>query len=171
MNLDENKMNGDEYSKLTKFTSIINEIITNMGMVDVVPNEKEIKKFLTYIDDNNLLYNDKDYAIQAGFSDKLVPLEYIMNLTCPVTQEIFIKGGPELLPGIIKGVIHVGSILEFIKPIVVNHSYKIKIKVDNPVKKTGSKGNYYSVVFKLYILNENEKICAIDNHEFFFKLD
>ena len=53
---------------------------------------------------------------------------------------------------------------------LLNKKYKVKIDLTEPVKKTGKKGTYYSVVFKTSVLDENDTIYAIDNHEFFIKL-
>jgi len=164
-------MSDDDSKKLATMKEIMKEIIRKMGILELEPNEKEISKFCNLIDDINELYFDKEVAIKAGFEDKVIPPGYVMNFTVPATHNFIISGGSEFVPGIIKGVIHVGSIVEYYNPMTVNKGYIIKTEVSDPVKKTGSKGSYYSVIIKLSILNEKkDMVYAIDNHEFFFKL-
>jgi hypothetical protein len=165
-------MSDEDSLKLEKFNERINEILEELGISEVYIDEKEIKKFCDLIQDDNLLYHSKLAAQERGYGDKLVPPGYMMNLTNPVTQEIFIKGGPDFFPGLIKGVIHVGSVVSYYKPMLVNNKYYIKIEITNPViLKRGSKGDYYSIIFGLSILDEDESVYAVDNHEFFFKLN
>ena len=130
-----------------------------IGIREVDPIEEEIKKFCEIIEDNNSIY----------FIKMIFPPGYIMNLTNRVIQEVFIKIGPFFISKI-KGVIHVGSEVNILKVMSMKQNYKIKIETSEPVEKMGKKGKYYSIIFKTSILDKNNDVCVIDNHDFFFKL-
>jgi len=130
-----------------------------VGIKEIEPIKEEIKKFCDIIDDSNPIY----------FEKSIFPPGYIMNLTNRVIQDVFIKIGPAFISKI-KGVIHISSEVKLLKVMSLDQIYKISIETSRPIEKTGKKGNYYSVIFKTSILDDNDNICAIDNHEFFFKL-
>ncbi|MBD3229399.1 MAG: hypothetical protein GF329_14535 [Candidatus Lokiarchaeota archaeon] len=157
--------------KFASFKRKLDEIIKDIGIRELIINEKEIIKFCELINDNNEIYYNNSEAKKSGFEGKLVPPGYIMNLTNPYIQKIFIKGGAEFFPGLIKGVIHVGSKIKYFKPMIMDKKFKIKIENSEPVEKSGEKGSYYSVIIKLSILDQEDTVYAIDNHEFFFKLN
>ena len=165
-------MNDEDSLKLEKFNERINEILIEIGTSEVYIGEKVIKKFCDLIGDDNLLYHSELAAQENGYKGKLIPPGYMMNLTYPIIQEIFIIGGPDFFPGLIKGIIHVGSVVSFYKPIPLNNKYYIKIEITNPViLKRGKRGDYYSIIFGVSVLDEHKSVCAVDNHEFFFKLN
>jgi len=130
-----------------------------VGIEEVQPDRKEIEKFCDIIGDTNPIYVEKG----------IFPPGYIMNLTNRVIQKIFIEIGP-LFISKIRGLIHVGSKVEFLKPMPLDISYTIKIETSKPKEKTGKKGTYYSSIFKTTIFDKDNDVHAIDHHEFFFKL-
>ena len=130
-----------------------------IGWDEIEPIEKELIKFCELIDDNNPAY----------FKGDVFPPGYLINLTNRVIQKVFIKIGPMFISKI-RGLIHVNSEVEFLKPMTMNQKYKVRIETTEPVEKTGKMGVYYEVIFKTSILNEKEELCAVDNHDFFFKL-
>ena len=140
----------------------LKKVEEEIGFEEIAPIEKEIQKFCEIIDDNNPAY----------FTEGIFPPGYVMNLTNRVIQKVFIKIGPLFMGknSKIKGLIHVGSVVEFLKPMPLNKKYKIKIETSEPKEKTGKKGTYYAVVFKTIIVDENDAIYALDYHDFFFKL-
>ncbi|MHA1232726.1 MAG: hypothetical protein ACTSPQ_19005, partial [Candidatus Helarchaeota archaeon] len=110
-------------------------------------------------------------ANQFGFDGPVIPPSYIMNITNPVMQILFIRIGQDFFQGLVKGVIHVSSIVNYYGPMLLNKRYKIKVEATNPVLRMGTKGKYYSVIIKLSILSEDMKYTyATDDHEFFFKI-
>ncbi|MFX1274078.1 MAG: hypothetical protein ACFFBP_20415 [Promethearchaeota archaeon] len=137
----------------------LRKVEKEIGISEIEPIEEEIKKFCEIIDDNNPVYFDRS----------IFPPGYIMNLTNRVIQEVFIKIGPKFISEI-RGVIHVSSEVKFFKVMKMNQNYIITIETSQPIEKEGKMGNYFSIVFKTSILNKENEICAIDNHEFFFKL-
>ncbi len=130
-----------------------------IGLAEIEPLEKELIKFCELIDDNNPEY----------FKGDVFPPGYLMNLTNRVIQKVFIKIGP-LFVSKVRGLIHVNSDVEFLKPMSMNEKYKVKIETTEPVEKKGKMGVYYDVIFKTKIFNEKDELCAVDNHDFFFKL-
>jgi len=132
---------------------------TKIGIEDIEPIEAEIKTFCEIIDDINPIY----------LKQKVFPPGYIMNLTNRVIQKVFIEIGP-LFISRIRGLIHVGSEVDFFRPMPLKKKYKIKIETSIPVEKKGKMGNYYSVIFKTLIFDEDENLYAVDHHNFFFKL-
>ena len=130
-----------------------------IGIIEIEPIEEEIKKFCLIIDDNNPIY----------FTKSIFPPGYIMNLTNRVIQEVFINIGPAFISKI-RGIIHVGSEVKFMKVMSMEQNYKIKIETSEPIEKKGKKGSYYSIIFKTSILDQKDEVCAIDDHDFFFKL-
>ncbi|MHA1281243.1 MAG: hypothetical protein ACTSQP_01955 [Promethearchaeota archaeon] len=105
-----------------------------------------------------------------NFKKNIIPQAYFMSFTNKIIKEIFLKIGP-LFISQIKGLIHVSSEVEFFKDIFLNSNYKVSVDFSEPILKKGKKGDYYSIIFNINLLDEqgNEKI-AIDHHEFFFKL-
>ena len=147
-------------------TSIVKELdmalkkATNEIGLDVIePIEKELIKFCELIEDN------KDYYLK----EDIFPPGYLMNLTNRVIQKVFIKIGPMFISKI-RGLIHVNSEVEFLKPMLMNEKYKVRINTTEPIEKKGKMGTYYEVIFKTSILNYKTELCAVDNHNFFFKL-
>jgi len=130
-----------------------------IGIKEIEPIKEEIKKFCEIIDDKNPIY----------FEKSIFPPGYIMNLTNRVIQEVFIKIGPHFFSKI-KGVIHISSKVKLVKVMSLDQNYKVTIQTSTPIEKTGKKGKYYSIIFKTLIMDKKDDICAIDNHEFFFKL-
>ena len=137
----------------------LKEVEKEIGTKEIAPIKEEIRKFCEIIDDNNPIY----------FEKSIFPPGYIMNLTNRVIQDVFIKIGPAFISKI-RGVIHISSEVKLMEVMSLDQKYKISIETSTPIEKTGKKGNYYSVIFKTSIMNENDNVCAIDNHEFFFKL-
>ncbi|MHA1285693.1 MAG: FAS1-like dehydratase domain-containing protein [Promethearchaeota archaeon] len=132
-------------------------------------NEGEIQTFCEIIDDRNPLYFNNSVASQLGLEGKIIPPGYLMSLTNKFIQDIFIKFGP-LLFNKIKGVVHVCSEVEYLKPLLIGEKYLIKIEFDKPVKKVGRKGTSFNVNFKTSIIDFNGVVHAVDNHYFFFKI-
>jgi len=153
-----------------KFKTRIKEVIGEMGTQEIDIDEREINKFCELIDDNNSIYLDDAVAIKTGYKGRLIPPGYFMSITNRAISQFFIIIGPEFYQKFATGVIHTSSEVEFYSPMLLNKKYKVKIDLTEPVKKTGKKGTYYSIVFKTSILDENDTIYAIDNHEFFIKL-
>lgn len=130
-----------------------------IGLDEIEPLEKELLKFCELIDDNNPAY----------FKGDVFPPGYLMNLTNRVIQKVFIKIGP-LFISKIRGLIHVNSDVEFLKPMSMNEKYKVQIETTEPIEKKGKMGTYFDVIFKTKILDRRDELCAVDNHDFFFKL-
>jgi acyl dehydratase len=153
-----------------KFKIRIKEVIKELGIQDLEPNEGEIIKFCKLINDDNPIYQDDSAAIKAGYKGKLIPPGYLMSITNRSISQFFIIIGPEFYQKLATGVIHVYSEVEFFNPMLLNRKYKVKIDLTEPVEKSGNKGSYYSVIFKVSVLDDDDITYAIDNHEFFFKL-
>lgn len=163
-------MAGSKTQLVKKFKTRIKEVVREMGTQEIDIDEREINKFCELIDDNNSIYLDDAVAIKTGYKGRLIPPGYFMSITNRAISQFFIIIGPEFYQKFATGVIHTSSEVEFYCPMLLNKKYKVKIDLTEPVKKTGKKGTYYSVVFKTFILDENDTIYAIDNHEFFIKL-
>ena len=131
--------------------------------------DNEIEQFCELIADSNPLYLDANIARKLGFDGKLIPPGYIMSLTTQQIYKMFIEIGPMFISKI-KGIIHVKSEVIYNKPILRTIPYRISIETSIPKKKTGSKGNYYEVVFRTAVLDDFDETCVIDNHVFFLKL-
>jgi hypothetical protein len=137
----------------------LKNVENDVGTEKIQPDRKEIEKFCSIIGDSNTLYFEKG----------LFPPGYIMNLTNRVIQKFFIEIGPMFISKI-RGLIHVGSKVEFRKPMSFDKSYVIKVETSEPVEKKGKQGTYYSIIFKTVITDEDDEIHAVDLHDFFFKL-
>jgi len=148
---------------------ILQKIENEIGEKEVKSSESEIQAFCEIIDDRNLLYFNDSIASELGLEGKIIPLGYLMSLTNKFIQDIFIKFGP-LLFDKIKGVVHVFSEVEYLRPLLIGKKYLIKIKFDRPVKKVGRKGTSFNVNFKTSIIDINGIVHAVDNHYFFFKI-
>ncbi|MHA1269846.1 MAG: hypothetical protein ACTSPY_08695 [Candidatus Helarchaeota archaeon] len=164
-------MSNNSLSKLREFHERLINIINKIGTPEIHPRDKDILKFCELIDDTKNFYFFDHDALKIGSKGKLIPPGFLLNFTCPITQQIFINGGPDFFPGLVKAIIHVGSTVDYLLPMISNATYKIKIDLNDPVLKSGSKGDYCSIIFTLSITNNDEsKIFAIDHHEFFIKL-
>jgi len=163
-------MAGSKTQLIKKFKTRIKEVVREMGTQEIELDEREINKFCELIEDNNSIYLDDALAIKTGYKGRLIPPGYFMSITNRAISQFFIIIGPEFYQKFATGVIHTSSEVEFYSPMLLNKKYKVKIDLTEPVKKTGKKGTYYSVVFKTSVLDENDTIYAIDNHEFFIKL-
>lgn len=152
-------MDGSTNSLINDLHLALKQAEKDIGIIEIEPLEDEIKKLCEIIEDNNKIY----------FEKSLFPPGYIMNLTNRVIQDVFFKIGP-LFISKIKGLIHVGSEVKYLKLMSLKHSYKIKLEFSRPIEKRGKEGIYYSIIFKTSILDGNNDVCAIDDHDFFFKL-
>lgn len=130
-----------------------------IGTIEINPIGEEIRKFCQIIDDENPIY------LQEG----IFPPGYIMNLNNRVIQEVFIRILP-LFASRIRGIIHAGSEVEFIREMSLKNMYRIRIETSVPVKKNGKMGEYYTIMFKTIMSDEMDEVCAIDHHNFFFRL-
>ncbi len=157
-------------SKMEELHRRLNKNIEEIGITEINPDENEIIKYCELIEENNLIFKDDSAAKNVGFEGKIIHPGYMMSLTIPIVQQILTKGGPELFKGLIKAFIHVGSEVEYIKPMVINKMYKIKTELSEPVEKSGKKGSYCSISFIFSVLDENNEIHAIDNHICFYRL-
>jgi len=156
-------------SKVEEFYDLLKKKVEKLRISEIKPNETEIMKFCNLIGENNLIFIDKSAAIKAGFESKLVHPGYLLSLTNPIVQLILIKEGAELFLNLAKAFIHVGSEVEFYKPLLMDKKYKIKVDLSEPIEKKGKKGVYCSIIFKFLVLDENNDIYAIDNHICFFR--
>ncbi len=163
-------MVGSKTQLVKKFKTRIKEVVKEMGTQEIELDEREINKFCELIDDNNSIYLDDAVAIKTGYKGRLIPPGYFLSITNRAISQFFIIIGPEFYQKFATGVIHTSSEVEFYSPMLLNKKYKVKIDLTEPVKKTGKKGTYYSIVFKTSVLEENNIIYGIDNHEFFIKL-
>lgn len=152
-------MKNQKGSTARELHEALQKATTEIGTESINPIKKEIRKFCSIIGDNNPIY----------FEENIFPPGYIMNLTNRVIQKIFFKIAP-FFRSKIKGLIHVGSEVEFIKSMPLDQNYKIRIKTSKPVKKKGKMGAYYAILFETEIFDETNEKCAIDHHNFFFKL-
>ena len=152
-------MNDSTSSLVDDLHLALKQVEKEIGIIKIEPLEDEIKRFCEIIEDDNPIY----------FKESLFPPGYIMNLTNRVIQDVFFKIGP-LFISRIKGLIHVGSKVKYLKPMSLKHSYKIKLEFSSPIEKRGKEGIYYSIIFKTSIFDGNNDVCAIDDHDFFFKL-
>jgi len=143
--------------KVERLNYLLQRNIEEIGITEIKPDEVEIGKFCELIEDTN-------------FEGKIVHPGYIMSFTNPIVQQILTKGGPELFSGLVKAFIHVGSEVEYIKPILINKNYKLKVGLSEPVEKSGKKGSFCCISFIFSVLDENNDICVIDNHNCFYKL-
>ncbi len=154
---------------IQELSDTLKKVEKEVGIETVLLKEKEVSSFCELIGDANPLYFSDESAKDAGFESKIIPPGYVMNLTNRVIQKIFIKIGP-LFISKIKGLIHASSDVRFFKIMMLNKKYKIVIETENATEKSGAKGQYYSIVFKSSVLDENNELCAVDFHNFFFKL-
>ena len=157
-------------SKAEELNRKLKKNVEEIGMYEFIPDDKEIIKFCDLIGDDNLIYLDNIAAEKAGFEGKVIPPSYMTTLTNPLVQLILTRDGPHLFSKLVKAFIHVGSEIEFFKPMTMNKKYKIKTELSEPIKKSGKKGVFYNIIFKFSVLDENNIICAVDNHDCFFKL-
>lgn len=164
-------MKNDIESVIRDFHKTLLNTIDDFGLKEINIEENEIKEFCNLINDNNLIYFDDNRANEAGLDGKILPPGYFMNLTTKFIYEIFVKGGPDLFASkVVKGLIHMKSDVEFFKSILMNKKYKIKIELSEPIKKEGTKGTYFSIIFKISLLDNEFNVYATDNHDFFFPI-
>ncbi|MFX1394155.1 MAG: MaoC family dehydratase [Promethearchaeota archaeon] len=156
-------------SKVEELHNLLKNKVEKFRISEIKPDETEIMKFCDLIGENNSIFLDDSPAIKAGFEGKLVHPGYLMSLTNPIVQLILIKEGADLFSNLAKAFIHVGSEVEFFKPLLMNKKYKIKVDLSEPIEKKGKKGVYCSIIFKFSVLDENNDIYAIDNHICFFR--
>ncbi|MFW9898403.1 MAG: hypothetical protein ACFFDO_04000 [Candidatus Thorarchaeota archaeon] len=157
-------------SKIEELNGRLKKNMEEIGITEIKPNEMEILKYCELIEDNNLIFRDDSTAIKAGFEGKIIHPGYLMSLTNPLVQQILTKNGPDLFSNLVKAFIHVGSEVDFFKPLLMNKKYKIKAELSEPIEKKGKKRVYCSITFKFSVLDENDDIYAIDNHICFFRL-
>lgn len=153
------KINDDISTKVNKRLA---ELAEEIGTMDLDLKERDVDKFCSIIGDNIDLYNDE-------LLGRLIPPSYIMNITNIVFQAFFIKFGPDLFK-YLSAVIHVGSDVEIFRLMPVNKKYGVKFEYNDPTDISGKRGTYISVVFVLSILDSQNSVYAIDNHEFFLKV-
>lgn len=156
---------------LNDLKNALHEAEGKVGTEIVTPKPKKIMKFCQLVGDTNPLYYSDNLESFSQDQKHIIPPGYLMNLTNQVIQKIFLEIGPLFISNI-KGLIHVKSEVEFLHPIYIGHPYKIVIKTHNPIEKKGERGKYYSIIFETRVIEpETMDICAIDYHDFFFKLE
>lgn len=162
-------MNSSSATLVKELHESLKKAENELGIVIVEPDLKEIGKFCEIINEDSSIYFNESNVGEIDSSSMVMPPGYVMNLTNRVIQKIFIKIGPMFISKI-RGLIHVSSEVEFFKPLQMGNKYGISIETSKPIEKVGKKGTYYSVIFKTTIKDENSELCALDDHNFFFKL-
>ena len=143
--------------KVERLNYLLQRNIEEIGITEIKPDEVEIRKFCEVIEDTD-------------FEGKIVHPGYIMSLTNPIVQQILTKGGPELFSGLVKAFIHVGSEVEYFKPMIMQKKYKIKVALSEPIEKTGKKGSFCCISFIFSVYDEDNELYTRDNHICFYKL-
>jgi hypothetical protein len=146
----------------TYFKKRLSDMKEEIGTREYNFKEKDIDKFCELISDTNPIYLNKDLG-------KIIPPSYIMNMTNVVFQQFFIKIGLDFFDKIM-GVIHTRSDVNIFKPMPMSTKYRVKFDYEEPKEISGKMGNYFSVMFVITIMDAQNSVYAVDNHEFFFKM-
>lgn len=102
--------------------------------------------------------------------NNVIPQGYFMTLTIPLITRFFIEAALDELKGVIKGVIHTNSVVQYYRPLPLNGKYTGHMGVKSVVEKTGSLGNYYAVDFEVVITDGKSEELASDIHQFFLRV-
>ena len=98
------------------------------------------------------------------------PTGYLMTFMDPVISRMFYQLYVKH-PKLIKGVIHTTSTLESLAPVRLDAGpFQETMEIASIEEKHGSKGDYFSVDFKVTLMDAQEEEVAIDVHKFFLKV-
>jgi len=97
------------------------------------------------------------------------PAGLFMTLSDPVVTDFFAKMFVKF-PGLVKGVIHTRSVVDYNDSIRISGSYKERLSVKRVEEKQGKKGRYMAVDFEVLVVDDSGRTAARDLHQFFIRV-
>ena len=153
-------MSDESKISIGEFTESAKALIGKIGPVEFAVDEGIIRAFC------ETTGHDFDNCKKNNF----VPQGYLMTLTIPLITQFFIKAALDELKGVIKGVIHTNSIIQYYRPFPLAGKYIGHMGLKSVVEKTGSLGNYYAADFEVVITDDKSEKLAGDIHQFFLRV-
>jgi len=151
---DKEKISKDDFQKS------LEDLINKIGIKELNVEKDSLKTFCELTHHNYSFYLEKN----------LIPQGYLMTFTIPLFTQFFITASVDLIPKVIKGVIHTFSKIEYFGPFRMDQKYFGKIGVKNVVEKKGKMGEYFAVDFEILVSNEKGEKVASDVHQFFLRI-
>lgn len=150
------------HGKISKddFQGSLEDLINKIGIKELNIEKASLKKFC------ELTRHDYSFYLEKN----LIPQGYLMTFTIPIFAQFFILASADLIPKIIKGVIHTFSRIEYYEPFRTDQKYFGKIEIKNVVEKKGKLGEYFAADFEFLLSNEQGEKVASDIHQFFFRI-
>lgn len=143
-----------------EFKKLLDDEVKKVGEIKLEMDRKGLKTFC------ELTGHDADFY----FENNLIPQGYFMTMTIPVFNSFFTAAFANLMPKVIKGVIHTSSKIEFHRPMRIDRKYTGKMTVARVEAKSGSLGDYFASDFEVVVLNEKGNWVASDLHQFFMRI-
>lgn len=149
----------DDEKYIADLKHLLHDVVDQIGTLEL-PNDAALL-------DAYCRLTDHDYNFYL--KNNLMPQGYVMTITIPLFQKLFIGLGAKSIPSIIRGVIHTSSVVEYIEDMPMNRKYFGKIGIGALVRKKGGKGEYFAVDILFDVFNDLGRKVAADNHQFFLK--
>ena len=152
-------MNDKERISRDDFQELLDDLANNIGIKELDLDIDSLKRFCEITRHDYSVYLEKN----------LIPQGYLMTLTIPLFSEFFILAIADLIPRVVKGVVHTFSRIEYFGPFRTHQKYLGRMQVKDVVEKKGKMGEYFAVDFEILIDNEKGEKVGSDLHQFFFR--
>ncbi len=138
----------------------LGNLINKIGTKELSIEADSLKTFCV------LTHHDYSFYLEKN----LIPQGYLMTFTIPLFSQFFIMASVDLIPKVIKGVIHTFSKIEYFGPFRMDQKYFGKMEMKNVVEKKGKMGEYFAVDFEILVSKGKGEKVASDLHQFFLKI-
>lgn len=157
---------------------------TDMDAIKEVIREELSKKDVFFLDTsgetvNELIqifgetmpfYVSDEEAKKHGFEGAVIPPSIIPTLVSSKLGEIFARLAPKVFKLGGKGIIHVGSHVHFLKPLIAGRKYRLEVSLKDIAEKTGKKGVYLLTSLDIRVYSEDGDLVYRDVYSFFLKV-
>ncbi len=100
----------------------------------------------------------------------VIPPGFLMTFTAPAASHMIYSFFAKF-PGVVKGVIHTSSRVEYLRPMSLGAGfYTERIELKGIERKAGSKGDYFAVDFEVELTDDRGGRVATDLHQFFLRV-
>ncbi len=138
----------------------LNDLIKRIGTIDLNADKDSLETFCELTNHDHSLYLERN----------LIPQGYLMTFTIPLFTQFFLMVAVDLIPEVIKGIIHTFSEIEYFGAFRMDQRYLGKMEAKNIVEKRGTMGEYFAVDFEILVNNEKGEKVASDLHQFFLRI-
>ncbi|NHI91026.1 MAG: hypothetical protein EAX96_00900 [Candidatus Lokiarchaeota archaeon] len=160
-----------EDKNFEEIKQILKEANSRMRPIELTLPLKKLVKFCEIIDETNLIYRELSEAKKRGYKQVPIPESYLLTFISPITHEFFTTGIGKHMGKEIKGIIHTSSKIEFKEQLYCETTYLLEMDLKNVIQKKGKMGDFIDTMYQISLKNGEGKVCFVDYHEFFMKIN